>query len=481
MNNSKTEFLQNLVFDRQYFDKLIDYIELSTHQLVLHPYSHLVSVNSHQTDYEIKEDEIEDFLKNIYSYWYQFINEHSPIDKNSQMYEEVISARSDPKLTPEYIEKNGGYYKFFTEDFKNLFSSKELRAIKDQSFMCGGFLHIYNLIKDNKKTVRLYVNVKAENIIPLANEVARYCWQTNLPMHFKFAQFDNRNDPFLIYTSYQNAQKYVDLLKAIHQRSPQLFEGAKQQSPLLATVKDAQYIGFGEEPEKAKSSFNTERAILFKMVNDERNKAIHSLWDNNKHVIVDEKNLNMDQYLEYVIMQQLIKKTDEEIEKILSGKTKNALSPKEVAEFLKGQRELINLIKNGTYNKKIHLLAEEYKKQLEHEYDMKHPLTNDKTLRLVITTTNSFYAGQKPNNTNEYKWKILINGGDIDEALMKVSPGLKEKFIQNIHDPEVQKQYLDINHISTVYPYLNIETQRELDEEKNKSRAKRKKQDASVL
>ena len=467
MDSNKKAFLENLEFDSQGYNDLINHIEAITHEPIVTLYPHIISINAHCTEDIISNAELEEFLKNTYNHWYRFINQHAPTDKNSKMYHEVMSARNDPRLTPEYIEKHGTYFMFFMQNFKNILTSKELRAIRDQSFFTGGFLHAYTLTNnENENTVRLYINVKTKNIIPLANEIADYCWRTNLPMHFKFNSGDYRNDPFLIYTSYENAQKYVDFLKSLHERKPQLFEGAEYHNPLLASVKDAPYIGFGEEPEYKTSSFNIERTILFKLICEERNKAIRSLWDTNTHIKTADGNLNMDDYLKRCIKQLLLKRTQDEIDKVSTEKQKFNLNQEEIAEFLRGQHNILELIKNDKFASQIDSIAEEYKEYLSREYDLDGSIMNIATLKLIVTTKNSLYAAQKPDNrVNEYKWKVFIRAQDLNEMLISLSPSLKEIFIENIHDPEVQKTYFDINHISTKHPYLNTETERELSAE----------------
>ena len=466
MDPNKVAFLQNLVFDRQGYTDLIDHVAQISQKPIAIPYLYLVNVNAHNSGIKISEPEIEDFLKNIYHYWYDFLYKHIPNNKASPAYSETLQVRSDPTFLPEYIESNGGYFKFFTQDFNDLLPSKQLRVVKSQMFMLdeAGFLHINNFFNSDKQNkVRLYINLKAQHILPLANEVAKYCWDTNLPMHFKFSASDKRNDTFLIYTTYQLAPKFVDLLQGIHARNPEIFEGAESHSPLLATIKGAPYIGFGEEPEYKHSSFNTERVALFSMANIERKKAIRSLWDKSTKILAAEgQNLNIDEYLEHCIKQQLLDKTNEEINTVNKEKRKFPLELSEVETFLRGQNELVDHIKNGTFDKKVREIAQEYKGYLTEEFEPKANQTLDTLFYCTIKTANAAYAASHPNAQNEYKWRIPVSAKGLDKALIALSPDIECRYKQRLHTPDVQQPYLSANNISTSYPYLNLETEREL-------------------
>ena len=468
MDSNKRAFLQNVVFDTQNYNNLINYIEKISRDRILVPYGQLVSVNAHRSNTEVEDEDILNFLKNIYGYWYDFVCKHTPTNTTSPAYNEAMRVRNSPEFKPENIERNGGYYKFFTQEFSQIFPSKQLRVVKNQSFYMNGFLHIYNFFNDDSQnTVRLYINAKTENIIPLADEVARYCWQTNLPMHFKFSADDSRNDSFLIYTTYENASKYVELLKDIYARKPQIFEGAERRNPLLATIKDAPYIGFGEDPEYQTSSFNHERTIIFKMVDAERERAIRSLWADGTRVWVEGKNLDMDEYLEYIIKQRLINSTLQEIETTLQKKTRYSLTPEETAVFLRGQNELVEHLKNGKFDQNIRDIATQYKTYLTTQVPINSEEKKNDVLPFTITTKNALYTGNRPGRRTEYFWKINLFAQDLNKDLITLSPSLEEYFLNSLHDPEVQRPYLNTNHISALYPYLNLETERELNAENN--------------
>lgn len=109
---------------------------------------------------------------------------------------------------------------------------------------------------------RLYLNLKAKNIVPFASAFVDKCEKHRLPYRFKIAVDDVRNDNIPIYTSYANAQKFLDVIAEIEKESPALFDGAENMG--VMTGKIGKFVGFGEEcvptDDKKKVSFNSARA-----------------------------------------------------------------------------------------------------------------------------------------------------------------------------------------------------------------------------
>lgn len=128
---------------------------------------------------------------------------------------------------------------------------------------------------------RFYLNLKAKNIVPFANAFVEKCEKHRLPYRFKIAIDDVRNDNVPIYTSYANAQKFLNVIAEIEKESPALFDGAEKMG--VMTGKIGKYVGFGEEcldiEGKKKTSFNSARAkVLGKYVDAINDKTMKELF-----------------------------------------------------------------------------------------------------------------------------------------------------------------------------------------------------------
>ena len=110
-------------------------------------------------------------------------------------------------------------------------------------------------VGQEKIDMRLYLNLKSENIIKFSEEFYKRIKDKQLSGYFKFSHWDNRNDTWLVYSSYENLNQYIDIIESIKKDKPELLEGTEKVSPNMGVIKG--YIGFGEEPKKERESYNS--------------------------------------------------------------------------------------------------------------------------------------------------------------------------------------------------------------------------------
>lgn len=124
----------------------------------------------------------------------------------------------------------------------------ELVAESDEDYKISiensDFLHV-KLGKRNPTECRLYLRIMPSNVQKLAGVLLQKCFQQKLPTHFKFTFA--RNDSIVIYSDYENCQKFVDVIKQIRKEQPQLFKNADKVHPLMGNIDG--FIGFMEEPQ----------------------------------------------------------------------------------------------------------------------------------------------------------------------------------------------------------------------------------------
>ena len=485
MQQAKKDFLKTLIFDQTAFEEEINKIYDETqNNATKDAYFFLISQNAHRSQEGMQEHHVEKFLKEIYKSWYEFFQKYTIATDDEKLtkliQKDLEKFRTDPKFAPENIEKNDGYSNFFIHQFKNEFQTDYWCVVKNQGFFPflfnsfgDGFLHIYSPINNNNRNVRLYINLKTENILPVATMVFEHCYDKNIFMHFKFAPRDIRNDTFIIYTTYEDAQEYVELLKQIKRKHPQLFEGTENKNPLLASVEGAEFIGFGEEPKYKISSFNTEREIIFKMCIEEQKATIKNIL-NDKNKVVQNQNgkvLSVDDFLLNFFKQRLTQQISEEIEKVSRTKIKSTLNDEQVKKYLDGQKKILTQIKTGYFQGKFEDMLSAYKSYLDTPVAIEEHFISSSNICFNVSINIPDYAGQQTENKDKYDIKIPISTHDINNKLLSLFEEENKACKQRIHEKETQNKYLQENHISATFPFLNIETEQEIAKEKKTSPA----------
>lgn len=206
---------------------------------------------------------LEQFCKLIYTDWYNRLTKNNA--KLTGNYKLVSDALLKYDIfEPKNVEKQRSatpFYNFFLRGYNKYFkgtgtSLAKLQTgeglIRDENneLDMGDFLHVYGYEITEKQRpkieARLYLNLKAKNIPLFAIEAYRKCKEQQLPFYFKFELQDNRNDPFLFYTSYEDLPKYVAVIDEIKRENPELLEGTELISKNLGVLNG--YIGYGDEP-----------------------------------------------------------------------------------------------------------------------------------------------------------------------------------------------------------------------------------------
>ena len=214
--------------------------------------------NFHNTGVEDVEN-LEKFCKILYTDWYS--NMILNFDKFDGVKKRVAEALvKNAMFAPENVEKQQTatpFYNFFLYGYDKYFKGTNTRVgwlqegsiIKKENFK-DSFLHVfgYELLgqKRDVEEARLYLNLKGENLAKFAIEAYKKCKEQNLPFYFKFSIQDNRNDPFLFYTSYEKLPTYLQIIREIKTEKPELFEGAELINQNLGVIDG--YIGYGDEP-----------------------------------------------------------------------------------------------------------------------------------------------------------------------------------------------------------------------------------------
>ena len=129
---------------------------------------------------------------------------------------------------------------------------------------CTNFVGSKGFCRANAKDVdaRLYLSPKIQNLVPLMYDLVNEYDKNDMKYYFKFSNNGYRNDRLVIYTDYQNIQNNLDVLSAVQQNNPALFEGMGK-NPFWGNIKDApEGVYFGEEP-RSHESYGSVRGAIF--------------------------------------------------------------------------------------------------------------------------------------------------------------------------------------------------------------------------
>lgn len=311
--NKKMEFLKTVKpIEKETF---INFVNQQIHFNNAFDYNSIVKNNCHKNGY-IDEEQLNDFMKNLYNKAYKNMQYRVHINKYSQEYmTNAVDFLSKPEYMPENLAilPNVDYASLMLQ-IKDYYNEK-ISIPYIQNGLTDSFYHLQssqisysttNKAIDNFQ-LRLYLNLEKDNVLPFVNLFLTECEEKKLPFYFKFANSDNRNDNIVIYTNYDMASKMVETIEEVKLKNPEIFNNCKVTNPLMGVIHG--YIGFGEEPVYKHSSFNAERSDALKqaykcylkdkskeLLNYSFNNVINSLGEN----------LNFEDYLTYLIEKEYI-------------------------------------------------------------------------------------------------------------------------------------------------------------------------------
>ncbi|MCL2846606.1 MAG: hypothetical protein FWE38_02845 [Firmicutes bacterium] len=222
---------------------------------------------------------LEMLQQKIYETWYDQVKQwatNPDVEPDQrQKFQEILD---NPKMTPEEVTKRGAHDVFAKEKGEmNGFHPVSCQSGRDMETLekgKGDFIHVFgNKLAGGKQEdieARLYLNLKSENTVEFIQKFINKTMggenkSTRAP-YFKFyTNTDNRNDNFLIYTSHENAEAYIDVLEQIKKEHPELVAGTDQMSRNFGNVNS--WIGYGDEPSEEMyknhgRSYNSSRESL---------------------------------------------------------------------------------------------------------------------------------------------------------------------------------------------------------------------------
>lgn len=262
-------------------DKIVPLLEFRTDA-----YNYLTKRNVNKYfDQQVKTEYFQDYLLDVYKSWRQTLSAYVKKQKDKFKPETVrvvsaflnnaqfdpanmtgadcerffIDVLTDKDKSPFVVVQNG----------KTIDYSNDLRPLSKQigrNIQKGDFIHVrpFCRFRMPSKNIecRLYLNLHPNQAMAVGRLLTEKCRKTDTALYYKFwTKANDRNDSFLVYTTYKDAPYMVDCLNKIRSEHPKLFYGAKIGNPMHLKVND--YIGFAEEPQHQHSSFGSEVGEAF--------------------------------------------------------------------------------------------------------------------------------------------------------------------------------------------------------------------------
>ena len=261
---------------------------------------------------------IEEFCKMVYIDWRNGLIDHK--EELGEIEKAVADALEkyamfDPANIDAKMKSPTPYYNFLYKGYDKYFRGTGTRPallqdgktiMPDEDFIPDGFMHIfgYGITRQEKEPIeaRLYLNLMGENIGKFAIEAYKKCKEKGLPFYFKFSSNDDRNDPFLFYSSYKSLAKYVEVIEEIKSEKPELLEGANFVSRNMGVING--YIGYGDEPSLKDESYNSTRKMAFSQIKRELSKKRKDKFvttQNSTIFATKPKPMTYAEYMEYLL------------------------------------------------------------------------------------------------------------------------------------------------------------------------------------
>ncbi len=415
------------------------------------------------------------FSKTAYDIWYDYI---MGLDEKRVVDDEVRAALHEIKQSAELQKQRmtpERCYEFIFELFPKKYSKKMCETLMPAWAQSGNepiykgqvgydFIHFCPQIAGKHAECRLYLNLKPENSWQVADILVKRCKAEGFSLYGKFWTLgSDRSDSFLVYTSFKNVERMVEILEDIRKENPELFEGAEKMNPFVCKVNS--FIGYGDEPQYMHSSFNEERAKaadeFFGDLIAKEYKAIGNFFG--KVTTSKGEVLGLREYLIYRIRSEFVSKVSQCYNGAVNGNVSEEFADptrrKSLVEFYDKLRKACRTGLPEQITKQFEILAD---KAIESLKLGKRPMIGDvkiKSSRSEIFhdwAQNNVKSSIKQNGYAEYP--IGLSDYDLSEKLFKVF-GSEERLKKQITRENI-KPYCDKHHISIDHPCLNLESDR---------------------
>ncbi len=444
-------------------------------------YSVITELNINQTDAHIDRKTLLSFYKAIYDQWYDYYSKINEEKLSGKISEAIKKIKTDPRFKKENMSPLD-CEKFIFETYDKEFKDSGIQPLQTQSGRkisdhYDDFIHVYPFLPPRDINCRLYLNLKPENAIKLGEILTEKCMKKRYRVYFKlWTGMNDRNDTFLIYTGYKKVQEFVNILKEIKSEHPDLFVGAEKSSGLLPMIDG--FIGFGEEPQYRHSSFNFERGEALDEFFRDRIKEEAKRIGNYKGYIRNSKDedLSLKEYIKYLITESFKEALNDRQREIKNHQFPDTYTTeKQIKAYIEIQDKIYKACRDELpefveqyIDEKVEFIIEDLKKGVMPE-SKSFSIPFKTRLFSLFNYGERYIKHIKENNQYlNYYFKIDL---DLKEKLFDIFSS-KVRIGSKI-TKENLKPYFEKHYVSIERPYLNTESEIELEESIKEDKSKK--------
>ena len=319
-------------------------------------YSSLVSTTTKEYVGKYDPKESDKFYATAFNKWKKGIvsltkKEFEYLKARNSYDDRLIKLRNYLKTVPDVTTEEEAR-KIMSQKFQDEDLNSAMDDYRWDSISWGtGWMHVKSRYLNGKRGNdfpvyhRLYLNIEPVDIHKVANELTKKCDAYGIPYYFKYDEYGNRDDTFVIYSDTEKLPFYIDMLQEIAKENPEIKSRSK--TPPVLTGKIDGWIGYGSEPEEKngkKRSFNSVRSKCIEKAIGEEFENWFSLNKNAKityqgkeitlmeyiSILATEKEINR---MKLRITQKPDNKTQEEYERYLGYSEKDLDNPALIQEI----------------------------------------------------------------------------------------------------------------------------------------------------
>lgn len=381
-------------------------------------YQYAVSYNAHNSG-RINQRELTEFIHEIYSDWYYNLRNANIKNLSNTAKKDVKRLFSYSQFYPSNMIGNK-CLQFFHEDYEENFSSNEIRPVFLSSLPNGdinSFIqfngNVINGFKRNKnpRENKLYLNLKAKNILPFVKTLLDRMTEYDLDLDIKITDLDNRTDNIIIYTTYIDTPAVVKLIDDIKKDFSYLFEGCEKTGLFWGVIND--YIGFGEEFKGDVNTYGIKRAkAIEKCLEKSKTTYLKQIFLNQSKSVKVENGLELTpiEFLDYLI-KQICKL---EVENQLYEMQQNNVNKKE-EEILKQIVDNILVLENNIFQESIDNESKKLRECLINHKPYVLSLTLETKTAEISITSNYDFRGRLFEIFSTLNDKITISTYEMDK------------------------------------------------------------------
>jgi hypothetical protein len=363
-------------------------------------------------------------------------------------------------LNPEECRKF--FFEFWPTKFNGhapIFSQDGNNIVTQNNTVEPNFVHVMP-IGLKKINCRLYFNTTPENSCKFGELLLEASAKNNIPIYFKFDTEGCRNDSMLIYTNYEQVQEIVNIVKKIEKKYPKLFIGANKSGVFTAKIDDI--ISYGEEPQYKHSSFNSERSeAIESFIAKEKQKACKFIGNfNGKLQNSQWELLNLKEYIIYRLSSSFLDTLEQTQQNIRQGNFPRFVNQQNVQDYISIETNIYEQCKKEipvNIMSQFQDAAEKIVKDLKQGFSPNTPHIQFATKRTSLIKNQIEAKSMKEKGFFIYNHPINLN---LERKLFDVFD-IQSKILNDVTEDKLQP-FFDDHHCSLRKPYLNTETEQEL-------------------